>query len=101
MQLKRMKEKCWTFIRFYSQIDKEEIEEQETKLNIEKTMRKQKGTICINRTNKNVCIKSSIEANASSNKEKLGKGKDTRNIVFQWKIQLSNDFSPRWKTARY
>ena len=101
MQLNRMKEKCWTFIRFYSQIDKEKIEEQETKLNIEKTMRKQEGTICINRTNKNECMKNSIETNAASHKEKNVKGKDTRNLVFQWKIQLSNDFSPRWKTARY
>ena len=55
-------------------------------------MRKQEGTICINITNKNVCIKSIIEANASSHKEKIGKGKDTSNIVFQWKIQLSNDW---------
>ena len=77
------------------------MEEQETKLNIEKTMRKQEATMCINRTNKNECMKNSIEANATSHKEKNVKGKDTRNLVFQWKIQLSNDFSPIWKTARY
>ena len=57
-----------------------------------KTVRKQDAKICINRTNSAFCIENSIENNAASNKEKIGKEEDSMNIVFWWKIQLSNDW---------